>query len=206
MAPIIDNKARTTPVLDNGKVTIIFVLGEPGAGKGTQCSTLVDKFGFAHLSTGDLLQIEQHREGSQYSKIIREGTVVPVEVIIKLLENSMQVVFDEGRSSEGRGRFLIDEFPPNIDQTIVFDRTVCKSLLVLFSTSKEVMLSRLLERRKTSGWEDDNEDTIKGVPTQCLFIEYYTKLGQVARIGSSVEQVHEATNALIRDVFTGRPV
>ncbi|KAF8880647.1 adenylate kinase-domain-containing protein [Infundibulicybe gibba] len=209
-----------TPVFDNSKVTVIFVLGGPGAGKGTQCSMLVDDFEFAHLSAGDLLRAEQHREGSQYGELIRgcirEGTIVPMEVTIKLLENSMQAILDEGRSSEGwgkdRGRFLIDGFPRKMDQAIMFDETVCKSSLVLFfSTTEEVMLGRLLERGKTSGREDDNEESIKKrFHTYKLdtapVIEYYTKLGQVVEIDSSppVEQVHKATSALIRDIFAKR--
>ena len=43
-----DNTAR--PAFDHNKVTVVFVLGGPGAGKGTQCSKLVEEFKFAHLS------------------------------------------------------------------------------------------------------------------------------------------------------------
>ncbi|KAF8883542.1 P-loop containing nucleoside triphosphate hydrolase protein [Infundibulicybe gibba] len=183
-------KTRSTPVFDNSKVTVVFVLGGPGAGKGTQCGMLVEDFGFAHLS----------------------GTVAPVtEIITGLLKNSMQAILDEGRSSEGwvegRGRFLIDGFPRKMDQAIKFDETVCKSSLVLyFSTTEEVMLARLLERGKTSGREDDNVDSItKRFHTYksdtMPVIEHYTKLGQVAEVDSSppVEQVHKATSALIQD-------
>ena len=35
---------------------MIFVLGGPGSGKGTQCSILVNKYHFIHLSTGDLIR------------------------------------------------------------------------------------------------------------------------------------------------------
>ena len=40
----------TAPAFDNEKVTVIFVLGGPGAGKGTQCARLVKDFHFCHLS------------------------------------------------------------------------------------------------------------------------------------------------------------
>lgn len=43
------------------KPVVIFVLGGPGSGKGTQCSNLVREFGFVHLSAGELLREEvQH--------------------------------------------------------------------------------------------------------------------------------------------------
>ena len=38
------------------KPNVIFVLGGPGAGKGTQCAKIVDNFGYVHLSAGDLLR------------------------------------------------------------------------------------------------------------------------------------------------------
>ena len=61
----------------------------------------------------------------------------------------------------GRGRFLIDGFPRKMDQALKFDQAVCLSSFVLFiNTTEEVMLSRLLERGKTSGRSDDNKESI----------------------------------------------
>lgn len=197
----------TAPAFDNEKVTVIFVLGGPGAGKGTQCARLVKDFHFCHLSgmsldlffflhifffqtslhiAGDLLRAEQNREGSQYGTLIqtciREGTIVPMEVTIKLLEHAMAAAMREGRTVDGwaedRGRFLIDGFPRKMDQALKFDETVIPSILssasilnysqvclstlvIYFSTTEQVMLDRLLERAKTSGREDDNVESIK---------------------------------------------
>jgi hypothetical protein len=44
------NDTNTKPVFDKSKVTVIFVLGGPGVGKGTQCEKLVKDYGFVHLS------------------------------------------------------------------------------------------------------------------------------------------------------------
>lgn len=38
------------------KPKVIFILGGPGAGKGTQCERMVERYGFIHFSTGDLLR------------------------------------------------------------------------------------------------------------------------------------------------------
>ncbi|KAF5391760.1 hypothetical protein D9757_001627 [Collybiopsis confluens] len=183
----------------DSKVTVIFVLGGPGAGKGTQCARLVQDFGFCHLSAGDLLRAEQHREGSEYGQLIqtciKEGTIVPMEVTVKLLENAMSAALSETRSGEGwiggKGRFLIDGFPRKMDQAEKFEHDVGEASAVLFfSTTQEVMLERLLERGKTSGREDDNEESIKKrfntYKEQTMpVIEHYERLGKVIQIDSS---------------------
>jgi UMP-CMP kinase len=100
---------REKPLLAPGEVSIIFVLGGPGSGKGTQCAKLVHDFGFKHLSAGDLLRAEQDREGSRYGDMIRhiikEGAIVPMEVTVKLLEDKILETINE---PDGPRRFLID--------------------------------------------------------------------------------------------------
>ncbi len=63
--------------------TIIFVLGGPGSGKGTQCERIVAEYGYTHFSAGDLLRAEV-KSGSAVGKkceqIMREGKLVPMEV------------------------------------------------------------------------------------------------------------------------------
>lgn len=81
---------------------------------------------------GDLLRAEQNREGSQYGAMIKQyikdGQIVPMEVTIKLLENAIKAVLEEGRPGEGwaggKGRFLIDGFPRKMDQALKFDEEV----------------------------------------------------------------------------------
>ncbi|KAH7103797.1 UMP-CMP kinase [Auriculariales sp. MPI-PUGE-AT-0066] len=202
-------------------IVVIYVLGGPGAGKGTQCAQLVKDFGFSHLSAGDLLRDEQHREGSEFSQLIQDciknGQIVPMQVTIKLLENAMKAAIEkkgvegvEGWES-GRGRFLIDGFPRKMDQALEFDRTVREATAVLFfSTTEEVMLKRLLERGKTSGREDDNEESIKKrfktyLDTTMPVIDYYREKGKVAEVDSSasVEEVHAKASQVVNQIFRG---
>ncbi|ADV23163.1 UMP-CMP kinase [Cryptococcus gattii E566] len=194
-----DVKFSDTPVFDANKITVIFVLGGPGAGKGTQCEKLVTEYGFKHLSAGDLLRAERSREGSRYgamiTEYITEGKIVPMEVTIKLLENAMTETLSTPPStpgwSNGFGRFLIDGFPRKMDQALKFDESVCKSSFVLFfSTSEEILLERLLERGKTSGREDDNKDSIVKrfrtfLETSMPVVDYYRERNKVVEIDSS---------------------
>ncbi|KAF8270397.1 UMP-CMP kinase [Lactarius quietus] len=205
------------PKFDNAKVTVIFVLGGPGAGKGTQCSLLVKKYNFAHLSAGDLLRAEQDRPDSEFGDLIRryirEGEIVPMEVTIKLLENAMDAVLvsktGEGWG-DGKGRFLIDGFPRKMDQALKFEEDVCTSSLVLFfTTDEQTMLDRLMERSKTSGRDDDNIESIKKrfvtyKETTMPVIEHYEKIGKVAQVDSSpaVDEVHAAAVVFVAKVLT----
>ncbi|KAJ5938273.1 hypothetical protein N7454_004615 [Penicillium verhagenii] len=74
-------------------VTVVFFLGSPGSGKGTQSANLVKDYSFVHLSFSDLLRAEQVREGSEYGAMIKNyitgGKVVPMEVTVALLSNAM---------------------------------------------------------------------------------------------------------------------
>ncbi|SPO00816.1 related to UMP-CMP kinase [Cephalotrichum gorgonifer] len=191
--------AGPTPRFDDSEVTVLFVLGGPGAGKGTQCARLVDRYNFAHLSAGDLLRAEQARPGSEFgaliSDCIRNGTIVPMEVTIKLLQNAMDDVLAEQQKSgvaKGKGgRFLIDGFPRKMDQAIKFEEDVCRAKLVLFyDCPEDVMEKRLLERGKTSGREDDNAESIRKrfrtfVETSMPVVDLYESEGRLVRISAA---------------------
>lgn len=183
----------------------------PGAGKGTQCSKLVSTYGFTHLSAGDLLREEQDREGSEYGQLIKDyikdGKIVPMEVTIALLENAMKdKIAGQPTSAKGR-RFLIDGFPRKLDQALKFEESVCAAEFVLFYDCPEAtMESRLLERGKTSGRADDNEESIRKrfrtfVETSMPVVDYYEKQGRVVKIDATPtpEEVAEQTKAAIRE-------
>lgn len=209
-----------SPVFDSEKVTVLFVLGGPGAGKGTQCANLVEDFGFCHLSAGDLLRAEQNRPGSAHGEMIRtyirEGQVVPMEVTIKLLENAMRAALEEHAArgdgwGAGRGRFLIDGFPRKMDQALKFDEDVCAAKMVLFfTTTEDEMTKRLLKRGETSGREDDNEESIRKrfrvYHDQTMpVIEHYNKQAKVAEIDASatIEEVHIKAKEVVAKIFAG---
>ncbi|GAA5852876.1 hypothetical protein JCM8547_004716 [Rhodosporidiobolus lusitaniae] len=211
--PATTSNATSAPAFDPKEVTVIFVLGGPGAGKGTQCARLVKDYGFVHLSAGDLLRAEQQRPdshvGAMIKEYITEGKIVPMEVTIKLLENAMRAAMSseageakeagaEGAKGIPARRFLVDGFPRQMDQAVKFDETVCPSSLVLFLVCPEpILLERLLERGKTSGRDDDNAESIKKrfqtfVNTSMPVVEYYRKQGKVVDIDSSksIEDVY----------------
>jgi UMP-CMP kinase len=141
---------------------VVFVLGGPGSGKGTQCARIVNSFGYAHLSAGDLLRAERKRGGELSDMIntyIKEGKIVPAEVTIGLLLKAME------ESTGATKQFLIDGFPrdpANYEgwETVVGKRASVEFVL-FFDCPEEVLESRLLKRGETSGRSDDNMESIR---------------------------------------------
>ncbi len=182
--------SNTSPAFDADKVTVVYILGGPGSGKGTQSARLVQDYGFVHLSAGDLLRAEQDRSGSQYGQLIKEyiknGQIVPMEVTVKLLENAMHGKM----ANDGTGRFLIDGFPRKMDQAAFFESSVCHSRCTIFlDCPEDVMKERLLNRGKTSGRIDDNEESIKKrfrtfVETSMPVVEHFEKEGRVVKVSA----------------------
>lgn len=204
--------SNVSPAFDASKVTVVYILGGPGSGKGTQSVHLVQDYGFKHLSAGDLLREEQNREGSEYGQMIKDyiknGQIVPMEVTVNLLKNAMKAELDSSKTE--KPRFLIDGFPRKLDQAVFFEQTVCPSAFTIFlDCPEDVMQKRLLNRGKTSGRADDNEESIKKrfkvfVETSMPVVDMFTKEDKVVRIPANdtedqvYKQLSEALKA--RDV------
>ncbi|XP_055516071.1 adenylate kinase isoenzyme 1-like isoform X3 [Leucoraja erinacea] len=137
---------------------IIFVVGGPGSGKGTQCEQVVEKYGYTHLSTGDLLRAEVNSgsdKGKSVHAIMEKGELVPLDTVLEMLRDAMIAKADVSKG------FLIDGYPREVKQGEEFEKKIAPPTLLLYiDAGKETMVQRLLERGKTSGRADDNEETI----------------------------------------------
>lgn len=159
MAAELEKEEYDLTALKESKLPIIWVLGGPGSGKGTQCYKIVEKYGFTHLSTGDLLRNEVQsgsERGQKLNKIMEQGELVPLDAVLGLLTESMLV---NATSSKG---FLIDGYPRELEQGLTFEKQIAECSIILnFDVSPATMTQRLLHRAQTSGRVDDNEETIK---------------------------------------------
>lgn len=146
-------------VADLKDAKVVFVIGGPGSGKGTQCEKIVEKYGFCHLSSGDLLRAEVasgSERGKKLTAIMEKGELVPLDTVLELLKEAMQA---KAGSSKG---FLIDGYPRELEQGTRFEKEVAPAQFVLcFDVEDDTMTKRLLGRAATSGRVDDNEETIK---------------------------------------------
>jgi hypothetical protein len=91
----------------------VALFGPPGCGKGTQAELLCQRFGFLHLSTGELLRAER-REATELGKrvdaIMRRGELVPDEIVGEIVRRR-----SSGPSAEGCG-VLFDGYPRTLAQ------------------------------------------------------------------------------------------
>lgn len=131
---------------------------------------------------------------------------MPMEVTIALLENAMKDTISSS-SSSSKARFLIDGFPRKLDQALKFEESVCAAEFVLFYDCPEAaMEARLLERGKTSGRADDNEESIRKrfrtfVETSMPVVDYFEKQGRTVKIDAtpSPEDVFAKTKEAVRE-------
>ena len=160
-----EKKDIAEPVSSSAKPSVFFILGGPGAGKGTQCANLVNEFGLVHLSAGDLLRAERN-SGSDDAELInnyiKEGKIVPVEITVGLIKKAM-----EKNMGLGRDQFLIDGFPRNADNLEGWNKIMADfaevPFLLLLECTEEEMTKRILKRAETAevARKDDNLETLK---------------------------------------------
>ena len=137
----------------------IVLFGKPGAGKGTQAEFLKEKYNLTHLSTGDIFRYNIKNEtelGKLAKTYMDKGDLVPDQVTIKMLESEV----DNNSHSSG---FLFDGFPRTLAQAEALDaflesKNQSITGTVALEADDEILVKRLLERGKTSGRPDDQDE------------------------------------------------
>ncbi|XP_057831406.1 UMP-CMP kinase 3 isoform X2 [Cryptomeria japonica] len=167
------------------KLNVVFVLGGPGSGKGTQCTKIVEKYGFTHLSAGDLLRAEinsSSENGTMIQNVIKEGKIVPSEVTVNLVERAMR--------ESGNHKFLIDGFPRNEENRTVFEQVtgIEPEFILFFDCPMKEMECRVLNRNQ--GRVDDNIETIRKrfkvfVESTLPVVDYYDSKVKVHKIDAT---------------------
>ncbi len=141
----------------------LVLLGAPGAGKGTQAQKLVAEFGFAHISTGDLLRsavAAQTPLGLQVKEIMTQGKLVSDDIVIKLVQE--RLACDDAKKG-----FILDGFPRTIDQAVALDKLLSSLSISLdaalyVNVATEAIITRLSSRRtcKSCGYTAGADTTV----------------------------------------------
>lgn len=157
------------PRLPCPKPNVVFVLGGPGAGKGTMCELAESQLGWTHLSTGDLLRTEREAAGPTAATIeefVTAGKLVPNEIVIRLLKEAMEKI----TRTTGKNNFLLDGFPRSLDNMEgwydIFGHEAELTEIELpkmlyFECPYPVLEKRILGRAKYTSRSDDNIESMK---------------------------------------------
>lgn len=139
----------------------LILFGAPGSGKGTQAEFIIEKFGLKHISTGDLLRKEIAQGtalGIEAQEIMKQGKLVSDEIVAGMISNFVKSNLD------GKG-FIFDGYPRNAKQAATLDSILAEnnttiSSLVVLEVEKQELITRILNRAKTSGRADDADQSI----------------------------------------------
>jgi len=177
----------------------LILFGPPGAGKGTQAVKIAEKYGWVHVSTGDILRSEVSQGtslGLKVKTVMEAGHLVSDELLIEIMES----VFRKNNNAKG---FVLDGFPRTLKQAEELDEMLKKfdekiTSVLSLKVDEEELVKRLLKRAQDQGRKDDTEEVIKNRLIQYHqhtkpLIDYYNKMKlyqEVIGVGS------------IEDIFT----
>lgn len=159
----------TSSLTENHSHRVLFILGGPGAGKGTQSERIVNTYKCVHLSVGDLLRSGAEKKDYPHADMVKEclvkGQIVPVELSLGLLRIAMDEKAQEADSEFGSRIFLVDGFPRNYDNVEGWMEHMPSYTSVLgslvYNCPIEVLEARIMNRAETSGRSDDNLDSAR---------------------------------------------
>ena len=169
----------------------IVIFGPPGSGKGTQSQKIIEKYGYTHISTGELLRKEittGSELGHQVKDIIGRGDLVSDNLIIDILEKEFN------RLSDVPG-IIFDGFPRTTNQAqelkkILNKRGTAVSVMLSLEVEHDELIKRLLARKAISGRQDDNMAVIENrlevyAERTAPVVEFYRKAGKLSIIDGS---------------------
>ncbi len=178
----------------------LVLFGPPGAGKGTQAEKLIKKYGFQHISTGEIIR-EQIRKGTELGRSVQsyteKGLLAPDELVIDIVTDFV------AKHQDVKGN-IFDGFPRTTLQAKTFDEIMKKNgmsvdVMLSLEVPDEELIKRLLLRGKESGRADDgNErvirDRIDVYKTQTAVVtDYYRPQGKYRAINGlgTVEEIFD---------------
>jgi adenylate kinase len=184
----------------------LILFGPPGSGKGTQAENLIERYGVLHISTGDLFRYEIGNNtplGLKAKEYMAKGELVPDSVTIGMLQNKVEA------NPQAKG-IIFDGFPRTIAQAEALDAFLAEkqtavTALVALDVPDEELVSRLLNRGKTSGRPDDNDEAVVRTRIEVYkketapVFDYYQQQGKsklIPGVGSVEEIFSRLTEAI----------
>ncbi len=153
----------------------IIWIAPPAAGKGTYCQIFKERYGFNHISIGDVLRKESSKDtplGNKLREELEAGIMVDNKLTIELLKNEL-LTFDLSKP------FMIDGYPRLLDQAddyqeLLDELKLEKPIVIYINLSKEEGLKRALSRyncpkcKRSYNINDDNfKPKVDGICDYC---------------------------------------
>jgi adenylate kinase len=166
----------------------LVLFGPPGAGKGTQSEKLIKKYGFVHISTGDLFRWHTKNEtslGKKVKEIMNSGALVPDEITIAMLKEEL----DKNPGAKG---FLFDGFPRTVAQAEALDKFMkdndtASHHVIALDVSEQELRGRIAKRRTIENRADDEDDKLNKRVNEYFsktihVLPYYQKAGRLTTV------------------------
>jgi len=183
----------------------LILFGPPGSGKGTQAVKIAEKYGFAHVSTGEIFRSEMRNEtplGVKVKGIVERGELVPDEVLVEILEAGIA-------KHEDADGIIFDGYPRTLQQakdmdTIMKKRNDTIDLVLALEVDDEEIIKRLVKRAELEGRKDDTREVIENrievynKQTQPL-INYY-KEKDLFRSVNGIGTIDEIFESICREI------
>ncbi len=126
----------------------LILVGPPGAGKGTQATNIIEKYGIPHISTGNILRDHIRRKtplGEIADGYISKGQLVPDDLVLELVEERL-------KQEDCKNGFLLDGFPRTVFQAEALDQYLQKldcqiNSLVNIVVPDDILIHRISDRR-----------------------------------------------------------
>lgn len=136
---------------------VLILLGAPGAGKGTYCKELKQRYNTPQISTGDMFRAAV-KEGTEIGKLAKtymdRGALVPDSVVIG-------IVWDRIRHADCKGGFILDGFPRTVDQAdalvgLLYGVNKTLTVAINLDVDKQILIQRLTGRRMCRSCDKGN--------------------------------------------------
>lgn len=182
----------------------VIFFGPPGVGKGTQAALIAGRFGWAHISTGDMFRQhvkDQTALGVKVKDIMDNGLLVPDALVIDMFMGRLAEL------GEDQG-FVLDGFPRTLVQARALDDALAAEgkaidIAVNITAPDDVLIERMIGRAKESGRSDDTpeamQERLRGMKPPPDLLSHYRDGGRLKEVDGSppVEVVTAAITAAL---------
>ena len=148
---------------NDSRYRTILLFGPPGAGKGTQGKILGSIPGFLHVASGDVFRsLDPTSElGKIFTDYSSRGALVPDDLTVKMWEEHMQNLTEEGTYRPDSALLILDGIPRNLNQARLMDEHIqVLSLIHLGCEDEDAMVDRLSRRALKENRADDAREEV----------------------------------------------